>query len=295
MNSTLLDLSEKIDQAVVEAVAVVSVAAERHAIPFLIVGAAARDFLLEHACGISSGRATEDVDFGVRVNSWEDYEALAAELETGGCTRDRKMRHRFKAPNSLLVDLVPFGTIAGPGQQIIWPPENDRRMSVEGFESAMNNSVELLLRSDPRLVVRTASLPGLALLKILSWHDSSPKRAKDGYDFYIIMNTYMETPNVDRLTTDARDLVVEPIPPLQEIGARLLGRDMAGICDPGTATWVVEILHREQSEEGPLQLLPALMDAAGASTNADEVLSLLRAVERGFLEIVQRPQRADRG
>jgi predicted nucleotidyltransferase len=295
MNGTLLDLSEKVDQSVVEAIAIVSMAAERHDIPILIVGAAARDFLLEHACGISSGRATEDVDFGVRVNSWEDYEALVAELESGGFTRDTKKRHRLKAPNSLLIDLVPFGPIAGRDQQIIWPPEDDRRMSVEGFESAMNNAVELLLRSEPRLVVRTASLPGLALLKILSWDDSLPKRAKDGYDFYIIMNTYMETPNIDRLATDARDFVVEPILPLQEIGAHLLGRDMANISDPGIATRVAEILHREQSEEGPLQLLPALMDAAGASTNADEVLSLLRAVERGFLEILQRRRHPDRG
>jgi len=289
MNSTLLDLSEKVDTAVVDAVAAVSRAANQVGVPCLIVGAAARDFLLEYACGIRTGRATEDVDFGVRVNSWSEYEKLVRELEQSAAfTRDKKKRHRFHAPNSLLIDLVPFGPIAGTGRQIIWPPDEDRGMSVEGFESAMASAVEVLFRVDPPLVVRTASLPGLAVLKIISWDDGYPRRGRDAYDFYIIMNSYMETANLDRLATDARDLATEPIPPLQEIGARLLGRDMANISDQSTARLVVAILHREQAEEGVLRLVTDMMVAAGASASVDEVLRLLQAVARGFSERTER-------
>jgi len=183
---------------------------------------------------------------------------------------------------------VPFGPIAGTGQQIIWPPDDERRVSVEGFESVMTAAVEVLLRIDPRLVVRTATLPGLALLKILSWDDAYPERGRDGYDFYFIMNSYMETANMDRLSTDAHDLVEEPIPPLQEIGARLLGRDMARISDTSAAAWVAGILFREQDEDGALRLVVDMMRAAGASAGADEVLTLLRAVEGGFSDIVKR-------
>jgi predicted nucleotidyltransferase len=289
MNGTLLDLSKKVDPAVVDVVAAVSGVAKLLGIPFLIVGAAARDFLLEYACGVRSGRATLDVDFGVRVNSWGEYEKLVKEIEDSeGFVRDKKRRQRFRTPDSRLVDLVPFGPIAGAGQQIIWPPDDERGMSVEGFESAMTAAVEVLLQADPRLVVRTASLPGLALLKILSWDDAYPERRKDGYDFYFIMNSYMETANIDRLSTDAHDLVKDPIPPLQEIGAPLLGQDIASISNSSTAARVAEILYREQAEEGALRLVADMMSAAGASTGADEVLTLLRAVERGFSDIVER-------
>jgi predicted nucleotidyltransferase len=289
MNDTLLDLSEKVDRTLVDTVSAVSSAAEHFGIPFLIVGAAARDFLLEYACGIRTGRATEDVDFGVRVNSWDEYEKLVVGLEnSAGFIRDKKKRHRFQAPNFLLIDLVPFGPIAGAGQQIIWPPDDDRGMSVEGFETVMTSAVEVLLRATPPLVVRVASLPGLALLKTLSWDDAYPERGRDGYDLYIIMNSYMETANLDRLSTDARDLVVEPVPPLQEIGARLLGRDMASISDTPTAARIAEILHREQVEDGELRLVATMMSAAGASTTADEVLTLLRALGRGFSEVTKK-------
>ena len=289
MNGTSLDLSEKVDRTVVDTVAAVSSAAEHLGIQFFIVGAAARDFLLEYACGIRTGRATEDVDFGVRVSSWDEYEKLAAGLETSaGFVRDKKKRHRFRAPNSLLIDLVPFGPIAGAGQQIIWPPGDDREMRVEGFESAMTSAVEVLLRASPLLVVRVASLPGLALLKTLSWDHAYPERGRDGYDLYIIMNTYMETANLDRLSTDARELVGDHVPPLQEVGARLLGRDMANISDTPTAARIAEILSREQEEDGQLRLLADMMTAAGASTTADQVLTLLRALRRGFSEIAKK-------
>ena len=289
MNGILLDLSEKVDQTIVEAVAAVSSVAKQLDVPIVIVGAAARDFLLEYACGIKSGRATLDVDFGVRANSWEEFERFVKALEdTEGFVRDKITRHRFRTPNSLPVDLVPFGPIAGTGQQILWPPDDERGMSVEGFESVMTAAVEVLLRIDPRLVVRTATLPGLALLKILSWDDAYPERGRDGYDFYFIMNSYMETANMDRLSTDAHDLVEEPIPPLQEIGARLLGRDMARISDTSAAAWVAGILFREQDEDGALRLVVDMMRAAGASAGADEVLTLLRAVEGGFSDIVKR-------
>ena len=289
MKGILLDLSRKVDQTIVEAVAAVSSVAEQLGVPVLIVGAAARDFLLEYACGIRSGRATLDVDFGVRVNSWEEYEKVVRALEdTEGFVRDKMRRHRLQTPNSLLIDLVPFGPIAGTGQQIVWPPDSERGMNVEGFESVMTAAVEVLLRTDPRLVVRTASLPGLALLKILSWDDAYPERRKDAYDFYFIMNSYMETANLDRLSSDAHDLVEEPIAPFQEIGARLLGRDMGSISDSSTAIRVGEILRREQEEDGSLRLVADMMRATGASTSVDEVLALVRAVAQGFLVDVGR-------
>jgi predicted nucleotidyltransferase len=84
MNANLLDLSAKIDDltcAVYEAIATVAMA---HDTPFFVVGATARDMILVHGYGFSVKRMTEDVDFGVQVSSWEQYEQLTTALiETG--------------------------------------------------------------------------------------------------------------------------------------------------------------------------------------------------------------------
>jgi len=253
-------------------------------------GAAARDFLLEYGRGIRTGRATYDVDFGVRVKSWEEYERLVASLENSAhFKRDEIEPQRFHAPSSLFLDIVPFGPVAGRMEHIYWPPERFRGMSVEGFESANRSAVDVLLRAEPPLIVRTVSLAGLALLKLISWEGRYPDRGQDAYDFYIIMNSYMETANLDRLPTGAHDPGTEPMPPLQEIGARLLGQDMASICDEAAARLLEVILQREQAEERGLRLVGDMMVAARGSRSAREVLSMLQAVARGFSDIIMRP------
>ena len=42
-------------------------------IPFLLIGAMARDMLLEHVHDMSKERRTMDVDIGVMVGSWAEF------------------------------------------------------------------------------------------------------------------------------------------------------------------------------------------------------------------------------
>jgi len=60
MNATSLDLTGKADPLVAELLADVARAAERQRIDFFVVGAAARDLVLEHGYGMKSRRATRD-------------------------------------------------------------------------------------------------------------------------------------------------------------------------------------------------------------------------------------------
>lgn len=285
MTNTLLDLSEKIEPPVVAAIDTVSREANRLTIPILIVGAAARDFLLQYGAGLATGRATKDVDFGILVDHWNRYEKLASLLVSSGeITRDRKTQHRFVAANGIVLDLIPFGKIAGDQHAIYWPPEGTRRMNTAGFAEVFHNSLEVRVRKDPDLVVKVASLPGLALLKLIAWHDAYPERARDAGDFYLIMNNYMEAENLDRVRSDAKDLVGDPPLPLHVLGARLLGRDMAAIANPTTAAILARVLQVETSADGPVRLLGDMRQSAGPSMQEDEVLDLLRAVRQGFQE-----------
>ena len=67
MTNTLLDLSGKIEPLIISALGEIQgVAAQEH-VSFFIVGASARDLLLEAAHGLASKRATRDIDIAVVV------------------------------------------------------------------------------------------------------------------------------------------------------------------------------------------------------------------------------------
>jgi predicted nucleotidyltransferase len=53
-------------------------------IPYFVIGATARDILIEHVHGLETTRATRDIDFAVAVSSWEAFDRLKEQLiETG--------------------------------------------------------------------------------------------------------------------------------------------------------------------------------------------------------------------
>lgn len=135
MINALLDISGKIDEDSAAALAHVKAAADSLGISFFIIGALARDILLKLHFGLPPHRATLDFDLGVSVASWGHFSSLKNELTEN---------HRFKGTNQvqrlqyerILVDIVPFGPIAGPAHTIRWPPDESFQMSTAGFEEA---------------------------------------------------------------------------------------------------------------------------------------------------------------
>jgi len=80
MSSILFDLSGKIDQPSVDALSAVKRIADSLEIPFFVVGASARDFILKHCYGIETHRRTMDIDLGVEIASWEQFNKLKETL-----------------------------------------------------------------------------------------------------------------------------------------------------------------------------------------------------------------------
>lgn len=284
MTSSLLDISGKLEPSLLAAISTVSRVAEGNGIQLLIVGATARDILLGHNSGIAARRATNDVDFGVLVDSWDQYEVLATSLiSSEGFQRHRTARHKFTAGNGVMVNLIPFGGLANDRGEIYWPADGARMMSIVGFGEVLQGSTTVLLQKNPDLIVKVASLPGLALLKLISWNDAYPERARDAGDFFLIVNNYIEAGNLDRLGSDARDLVLDPPSPLGIIGARLLGRDMKHVASEPTLEVLGRILEVETDEQGPLRLLGDIRPSAGPTTSDDEIFALLSAVREGLM------------
>ena len=135
----MIDLSGRLDRGFVDALHAIRDAAEGIGIQFLLVGATARDLLLEKAYGIRIGRATLDVDIAVQVASWEEYEHLSTELQhRAGFERSKSAPHRLQTKSSLLIDFIPFGPISGTRQEVAWPPDGSWVLNVQGFDIAFS-------------------------------------------------------------------------------------------------------------------------------------------------------------
>jgi len=73
MTSILLNLSPKIDSLFLTIFESLDTAASTVGIPYFIVGATARDMILSTGYGIEISRATADIDLGINVSSWDEF------------------------------------------------------------------------------------------------------------------------------------------------------------------------------------------------------------------------------
>ena len=152
----------------------VAIAANQAGAAWFVGGATARDILTTHRFGIEQSRATADVDIGVCIESWQgDRELRDALIGTGRFEPSGEaQRLYYTAPGSgerMWLDIVPFGGLERDGAREIEWPGGAFRMNVAGFGEALEAAVEVELADD--VVVLVASLPALAMLKILAWRD----------------------------------------------------------------------------------------------------------------------------
>jgi len=79
---------------------------------FFVVGATARDILLNHCHAIKSYRATRDLDIGVEVTGWDEFRQLFDTLiATGRFAADRE-------PYRLMY--AGFPSISSPTVESVW-------------------------------------------------------------------------------------------------------------------------------------------------------------------------------
>ncbi|MEN3293907.1 MAG: hypothetical protein V7642_3160 [Burkholderiales bacterium] len=278
MTNTLLDLSKQPDLRFIGQLAgEIAMEAGKLDIPVFIAGAMARDLLLAHGYGINTGRRTEDIDWAMSVESWDQFEALKAALIANGRFAAGKHVHRLRYRQSLPVDLMPFGGIENSHGVISWPPDHHTEMTVLGFNDAYQNSVTVRLPGD--IDVQVASLPGLALLKLLAWnerHLQFPK--KDAHDFALIARHYIDAGNQDRLYEEFVFLHEDPGFDYELASARMLGYDVGQTFGELPTNVVLDILTRETDVQGRLSFVAAMPVAA------DKALAIVENFRIGLTE-----------
>ncbi len=277
------DISSKLESAQVEALIDIVQMTSELGCSFFIVGATARDIVFSALFDIQTIRATRDIDLAIRVARWEDYQGLQKRMiSTDRYKPDKSQKQRLIHCNGTIIDLIPFGSLENPAGTISWPPEHDVVMRTSGIEDAFRSNLGVIVSHDPYIEVKVCTIAGLAMMKLLSWHDNYPLRTKDAEDVMFFMKNYIELGNETRIWDGDSDIMKDGNYDHDHASARLLGRDMRVIMNEGTRALVSTIVERETNLDSELRLVT---DVARARLGgAQEVLSLLTAMKKGMEE-----------
>jgi len=285
MKNILVDLSGEISETSVSILREIEEVSTRLDIPFFVVGAFARDIILEHQFDIKTRRATLDIDIGVFIAGWDQFETLKDELIRSARFSPSKQKQRLICDDNFPLDIIPFGAIEDEDGSITWPPDHEIRMTISGFQECFQHAVPVKLSSNPELIVKMASLAGMALLKIISWDDNTERRSKDAPDLFLIMRHYLDAGNLDRLFDKGSDIIEEDSYDYDLASARFLGRDIVNISSPATKAKLIEILEREaNSKQGHKIALNVIQSDFYRSESYERVVEHFNLLLKGLSE-----------
>jgi len=254
MTSTLLNISGKVDPRICEVFYSVNSVLSELKIPYIVVGATARDLVLHHGHGAKIQRATDDVDFAIEVADWNAFAIIKNTLCEKGF-RETKAQHRLLSPAEMVVDIVPFGDVEDEEYSIAWPPKGETIMNVLGFKEACDNAEWLRIQEEPVLDIPVATPVGMSLLKIISWADRAIElRNKDAKDIAYLLSTYELIPDV-KDTLYSEEQILETYDwDVMQAGACLLGRRARDIAKEETVR-MIDALRQEELPGLHLDLL----------------------------------------
>lgn len=261
MKDILHDISKKIDTQTLHLLTAINEKADSMGIDYFIIGAVARDMLLHYEYGMSIERKTNDIDFSIKIKSWEEFNLFVEELKSDRLIEDTNIFHRYLFDKQSLIDIIPFGEIVNDQNEITWPDANNSQMTVMGFEESYNNSELVIINHNPETIIRFASLDGLLMLKLLAWDDKYPSRRKDAQDIFYIISKYISAGNLERLYDENSDLAELTPGTFDEklLGARLIGRDISKWIGKNTHNKIIEILNTQISGNTTSKLVLDIM------------------------------------
>ena len=225
---------------------------KKYEIDFYIIGAIAKDIWLEGIYNKKTGRVTRDIDLGVLVKNKEKFDLLKQYLINKENFRDSKDNpFVLISNNNYQIDIIPFGEIEKEKLKLL-KGTTFSSLNSEGLHDIYKSGVpEVRIGKTNRYKV--CPLPGLVILKLISWNDRPELRIEDLQDVSIIITHYFEI-NDERIFNNHNELF-EDGKGLNDIGARVLGRDMAKILidNPGLNKKIKKILSKNtENQKSPL-------------------------------------------
>lgn len=280
-----IDLSEKIDRFFIDFYTSIEAVTNELGINYMVVGATARDHILELIHGVRPARATKDIDLGINIKSWEEFRLIReALIETGRFTATSTLQ-RLMYDDNFPVDIVPFGSVSEQDRTIAWPPDYEVVMNVAGFQEAYDSSLVITLSKEPYLEVKMVSLAGLFLLKVFAWRERNMAFNKDALDMAFIIKNYGSPVNEERLYELESALLEQEGYDLELAGARLLGRDVASIAGRELSATIQQLLDDNLLYDGAQKLLVHMSNSI-IDGDFEKQYELVNKLNVGISEVV---------
>jgi predicted nucleotidyltransferase len=207
-------------------------------LPMILVGAGARILVFDQKFG--EGRGTKDWDVAISIDSWDSYRSLCEALTTGDSPRFKptKVPHKLiHIETNIEVDIVPFGNIGEPNQEITWP-DGESVMNVAGFTEALSSAKTTVI---DELEIQVVDMPAFIVLKIFAWGDRGDRTNKDIEDIDFILSKYEDDDRIyDELANELADQTVD----FQDANIYLLGQDISKILQENTRRKLYVLLEK---------------------------------------------------
>lgn len=221
---------------------------------FYVIGATARDIIMQQLLNTESKRRTRDLDIAIAIPDWGTFEQVKQSLIADGFEKSRDMQQRFYYGEYEL-DIVPYGVVAKEDDNIYWPPEEVVAMSVKGYDEVLSEAITVNI--DDEFEVKIASLHGLFLLKFNAWLDRNAKTSKDAEDMSFILSNYFMA-NLDReIHQEVYDWenFDEYI-----VGGYWLAHDLVTLLDANQLCYYKEVIEGELAKEEESRLINQMIE-----------------------------------
>lgn len=272
MTSSLENKWNNLSDIDIELFALINKIARDNGCSYFLIGAKARDMLLDHFDKQVELRKTLDTDVALCCRNWQEFYEIKNALVNGGdFTANEKIEHRIKSTKYGWLDIVPFGEINEHDLNLKWPPDYDIELNLIGFEDTFKHAIDITLKD---ITIKVASPLGFALLKLFAWVDR--RAQKDASDFAYFIANYFDLGNENRLYEENQDLLDEDFDYTLS-GCRLLGRDLKNLS--------IETGNRLKEFFGSDDLTNGLaLSISRAQYNYQEARNMLQMIKQGFLD-----------
>ncbi len=225
-------------------------------VPYIMIGATARDLVMHSVHGLAIQRATRDQDYGIQLSSWDRYQDIK-NLLIARNFRQGRQQHRLHSPQGIPIDLLPFGGLESKGTMLAWPPDFKIIMNTLGFIEAQQDALTLKVIKPIEFELSVVSIRGLLILKLISWSERAPEqREKDALDIAYLLKNYHKIKEVENaLYEEAFELQEETDHDLTLAGAMLLGQRLSEIASTETMQALELLLASDDNQRSREQLV----------------------------------------
>lgn len=281
MKNKIYDITGRIDTNSVNLLKLVSEIFNESGIGYFIIGAFAKEILLNNYYGFRTSRFTEDIDICVAVKGWREYNLFVNKLIDGGGRLSNKIEHNLYFEKfARQLDVLPYGF---EGSETIKWQISGNLMDISIYRLIEGSNITLRIAQNPEVMVNACSLVSLFATKLMTWYEMYPNRSKDALDLFELMENYKATQKEDRYFEDEIfDKIASPVFDELMGGCFMLGVDIAQEFPSELVVKIISIIEENVKEGKESDLITII---ASENRLRDFETEYLR-IKEGFLQLL---------